>query len=118
METALAVFGGLGLGAIISQAVQYLLMQKMKNDERRIAELKEAFSGLLLAHAKVIQNSNSKEFQIEFALWEARVKLVASPSVCNQIAKMKETSPHTEEREIAIKKMLDSMRLELGIAKK
>ena len=117
METALAIFGGFGIGAIISQIVQYFLAQRAKKDERRITELKEVFSGLLAAQAKVIQNSNSKEHQIEFALWEARVKLVASPEVSKRIEEMKFTNPNTKEREIAINTMVEKMRTELGIAK-
>jgi len=117
VDTALAIFGGLGIGAIISQIISHVLAQRAKKDERRIDELKEVFSGLLAAQAKVIQSSNSKEHQIDFALWEARVQLVASPEVSRRISDMKETAPHSVERQLAIDEMLNAMRAELGIAK-
>ncbi|HZJ81361.1 MAG TPA: hypothetical protein VFC95_01560 [Guyparkeria sp.] len=117
METALAIFGGFGVGAIISQIVQYLLAQRAKKAERRTEELKEVFSGLLAAQASVIKNSNSMEHKIEFALWEARVQLVASPEISKRIEEMKATGPHSDDRQIAIDAMLQAMRNELGIAK-
>lgn len=117
METALAIFGGFGIGSIISQIVQYLLAQRLKKAERRTDELKQVFSGLLAAQASVIKNSNSTEHQIEFALWEARVQLVASPKVSKRIQEMKATAPHSDDRQVAIDAMLQTMRNELGITK-
>lgn len=117
METALAIFGGFGIGAIISQVVQYLLAQRAKKTERRTEELKEAFSGLLAAQASVIKSSNLMEHQIEFALWEARVQLVASPELSKRIGEMKATDPYSEDRQVAIDALLQAMRNELGIAK-
>ncbi len=117
METALAIFGGLGVGSLLTQLFQHLLDKSAKKEERRIEELKDAFSGLLTAMAKVIQNPNSKEHQIEFALWEARVQLVASPKISQLIEDMKSTQPHSEKRGIAVNAMIQAMRNELGIAK-
>lgn len=117
METALAIFGGFGVGSLISQFVQHFLERKSKREEKRIEELKEAFAGLLGAMAKVIQSSNSREHQIEFALWEARVQLVGSSDVSRLIEQVKATQPYSEERGIAIDAMIRAMRRELGFAK-
>lgn len=73
MDTVIAIVGGFGIGAIVSQIIQYFLVERSKRNDRRIEELKEAFSNLLATQAKLTKSSNSQEHQIDFELWEARV---------------------------------------------
>lgn len=117
MDIVIAIVGGFGIGAIVSQIIQYFLVERSKRNDRRIEELKEAFSNLLATQAKLIKSSNSQEHQIGFELWEARVQLIGSLEVIKSIEVMKYAEPNTTACREAMKCMLEAMRVDLDIAR-
>lgn len=118
MESSWAVFlGGLGVGSAVTAFVQHALARRAKQEDLRLAELKEAFTGFLAAFAKMNENDSSRENQVNFGLWVARIQLVASPKVSTCIERVKETSPRSPQRATAIDAMLAEMRSDLGIGR-
>ena len=118
MEQSWAVFlGGLGLGSAVTAFVQHALARRAKQQDLRLAELKEAFTGFLAAFAKMNENDSSRENQVNFGLWVARIQLVASPKVSACIEAVKKTSPSSGQRTAAIDAMLAEMRNDLGIGR-
>lgn len=117
METILAIIGGLGIGTLLTQVVQHFLLRKSKHEDSRTEKLEQAFSSLLAAYTDVIKNSNSKDHQLTFAMWEARIQLIASNKVIDAIDTLKNTAPHSEARVVALSSMLAAMREDLCIAK-
>jgi len=119
MDQSWAVFlGGLGVGSAITAFVQHSLARRAKQHDLRIAELKEAFTGFLAAFAKMNENDTSRENQVNFGLWVARIQLVASPNVSSRIEAVKKTKPNSAQRTEAIDAMLGEMRNDLGIGRK
>ena len=119
METSWAVFlGGLGVGSAVTAIVQHSLARRAKRQDMRLAELKEAFTGFLAAFAKMNEDDTSRENQVNFALWAARIQLVASPEVSASIEAVKDSSPHSAQRSMTIDKMLEAMRNDLGIGRR
>lgn len=118
MEPSWAVFlGGLGVGSAVTAFVQHALARRAKQQDLRLAELKEAFTGFLAALAKMTENDGSRENQVNFGLWVARIQLVASPKVSECVEAVKETDPNSAQRTSAIDKMLMEMRDDLGIGR-
>ncbi len=120
MEQSWAVFlGGLGIGSIVTSAitalVQHSLARRAKQQDLRMTELKEAFTGFLAAYAKINENDTSRENQVNFGLWAARIQLVASSKVSASIEAVKQTKANSEARGAAIDAMLLAMRKDLGI---
>ncbi len=120
MEQSWAVFlGGLGIGSAITSAitafVQHSLSRRAKQQDLRMTELKEAFTGFLAAYAKINENDTSRENQVNFGLWVARIQLVASSKVSASIEAVKQTKANSEARGAAIDAMLLAMRKDLGI---
>ncbi len=120
MEQSWAVFlGGLGIGSAITSAVtalvQHSLARRAKQQDLRMTELKEAFTGFLAAYAKMNENDASRENQVNFGLWVARIQLVASSKVSASIEAVKQTKANTEARGATIDAMLLAMRKDLGI---
>lgn len=118
MDQSWAVFlGGLGVGSAITAFVQHALARKAKQQDLRLAELREAFTGFLAAFAKMNENDASRENEVNFGLWVARIQLVASPKVSACIEAVKKTSPNSTQRTTAIDAMLTEMRNDLGIGR-
>ena len=116
MEQSWAVFlGGLGVGSAITAFVQHSLARHAKQQDLRMSELKEAFTGFLSAYAKINENDTSRENQVNFGLWVARIQLVASSNVSACIEAVKQTKPNSAARGAAIDAMLLAMRKDLGI---
>ena len=120
MEQSWAVFlGGLGIGSAVTSAltalVQHSLARRAKQQDLRMIELKEAFTGFLAAYAKMNENDTSRENQVNFGLWVARIQLVASSKVSASIEAVKQTKANSEARGAAIDAMLLAMRKDLGI---
>lgn len=118
MEQSWAVFlGGLGVGSAVTAFVQHALARKAKQQDLRLAEIKEAFTGFLAVFAKMNENDTSRESQANFGLWTARIQLVASPKVTACIEAMRKTSPNSAHRTAAVDAMLVEMRNDLGIGR-
>ena len=118
MEQSWAVFlGGLGVGSAVTAFVQHALARRAKQQDLRLAELKEAFTGFLAAFAKMNEDDGSRENQVNFGLWVARIQLVASPKVSACIETMRKTNPNSNHRTAAIDAMLVEMRGDLGIGR-
>jgi hypothetical protein len=118
MEQSWAVFlGGLGVGSAVTAFVQHALARHAKQQDLRMSELKEAFTGFLAAFAKMKENDASRENQANFGLWVARVQLVASPSVSNCIDTVIHSQPNSAARTTAFDAMLLEMRKDIGIGK-
>lgn len=116
MENSWALLlGGAGIGTILTSIVQHFLAQQARKNDLRFSELKEAYTGLLAAVGK-LNESDSRENQVGFGMWAARVQLVGSPAVTACIEEMRKTDPHTASRGKAIDNMLREMRRDLGIA--
>lgn len=117
METVLAIIGGLGIGSLLTQVVQHFLLRKSKQEDSRTEKLEQAFASLLTAYTDVIRNSNSQDHQLTFAMWEARIQLIASNKVIDAIEALKNTAPYSEARMAALSSMLAVMREDFCIAK-
>ncbi|WP_126166891.1 hypothetical protein [Shewanella khirikhana] len=117
MEMILAIAGGLGIGSLLTQAVLHFLQRKSKKDDVRTERLEQAFASLLVAYTDVIKNADDRNHQLTFAMWEARIQLIASDNVVKSIQILKQTAPHTPARGDALEKMIAAMRNDLGIAK-
>ena len=116
IDTSWAVFlGGLGIGSAVTAFVQHYLARRAKTADTRLSELKEAFSGYLAALAD-LNTSNSREYQVKYGLWVARVQLVASHEVAQSIEAIRDTQPFTPERTAAIDRAIAAMRKDLGIS--
>ena len=109
----------MGIGSAVTSAVtalvQHSLARRAKQQDLRMTELKEAFTGFLAAYAKMNENDASRENQVNFGLWEARIQLVASSKVSASIEAVKRTKANTAARGAAIDAMLLAMRKDLGI---
>ena len=118
MDQSWAVFlGGLGFGSAITACVQHSLTRMGKRQDLILVELKEAFTGFLAAFAKLNENDASRENQVNFALWVARIQLVASSRVNVCIQTLQQTKSHSSQRATAINEMLKEMRSDLGISR-
>lgn len=115
-DTSWAVFlGGLGVGSAVTAFVQHYLARRAKAADTRLNELKEAFSGYLAALAE-LNKSGSRENQVNYGLWVARVQLVASSVVVKAIEGIRATEPGTPDRSAAIDRALAAMRNDLGVS--
>ncbi|MGC3872197.1 hypothetical protein ACPF7Z_02870 [Halomonas sp. GXIMD04776] len=62
MESSWALFlGGLGVGSALTAFIQHILAQRAKQQDLRLSELKEAFTGFLAAFAKMNEEDSSRE---------------------------------------------------------
>lgn len=115
IEQTIAIFlGGLGLGAVLPAVIQHFLLQRAKSFDTRISERKSAFDGFLVA-LTALEKHGSRENQLDFALWEARIKLVASDKVIDAIIALKVTEPGTSSRKTQVDAVLEAVRHDLGI---
>ena len=74
------LFGGLGLGSLLTTFVQSLLNKKSALEYRAFIEKREAYVGLQQAifNAAVVHND---ETAMAYGYWEGRVEMVGSPMV-------------------------------------
>ena len=104
-----------GLGSIATLLVQFYLSNRKDFLKRVIAERREAFIGLLSAlHRAGVEKTDSAAK--EFAYWQMRCELVASKDVIEAIQDIINTNENRELRLIALEKLKDSMRKDLGIS--
>jgi hypothetical protein len=61
------------------------------------------------------ENDTSRENQVNFGLWVARIQLVACAEVSACIEAVKQTKPNSTARTAAIDALLLEMRRDLGI---
>lgn len=111
-----SIGSGIGIASIVGNFVQHKLTQSAKNEERRLNELKESFTGFLSAFANLNKDDKSRENQMNFALWRARVQLVASEDVNASISELMESAPNSPLRTTSVEKMINSMRSDMKIA--
>jgi hypothetical protein len=76
-------------------------------------ERKTAFDGLLAAYAALAEGWSDVKAK-QFALWEARVQLHASPPVVVALKSLKVSQPGTPERSEAHEELLEAMRNDLA----
>lgn len=81
--------GGLGVGAVVTyviqRVVQHLLEQQAAQRDRRDRELKEAYTGFLEAMSQIQDNRDLKSADVNLRYWLARVQLVCSKEILEQL---------------------------------
>ena len=108
-----AMVGGLGVGSLLTTAVQSYLSGKTKEKERSFAEKKESYIGFLRAlSAHGLQQSEGNTQSV--ALWRVRLTLVGSPGVVKCALDMVGTKPDEEFRNDLARLVLE-MRNDLGV---
>ncbi|MCO6440775.1 MAG: hypothetical protein J5I81_06735 [Nitrococcus mobilis] len=107
--------GGLGVGSILTAVVQHWLARRGKKDDTRFTERKTAFDGLLASYAALAEGWSDQKAK-QFALWEAKVQLVASPATVDALKRLKASDPGTSARTKAHDDLMAAMRVDLKVA--
>ncbi len=116
-----AVSVAVGGGGLIAAVLTYRATLKVREeatqlhwDQRNFKEKKEAYLRLLEALKEVIIAPSNESLR-EYALSQAMIELVGSPSVIRFSRKFKEAPPGSGEQDAAYKKMLNSMRMDMQV---
>ena len=113
INTILAVFGGLGVGSLITSLVTHYTNQKAKQKERRYEEKKDAYLGLLNSLHDAAVNPSDKASK-SFALWQTKCQIFGSYNVSRYAQAIVDTNDGPrEERELAFQSLLDAIRKDL-----
>jgi hypothetical protein len=108
--------GGLGLGSAVVVLIQHILARRAKATDTLLAERKEAFAGYLAAMATLTMQPYTHEAASAYALWVARVQLVASKPVVDAVEGLKASEAGSPERARRLDELLRLMREDLGLA--
>jgi hypothetical protein len=108
--------GGLGLGGIITTALQTWMQRKADARNKAFIEKRDCYLGLL----ETIKDSRLGPKQnvpvmVRYAYWKARAALVASPAVFRLAQRISDTQGGTRENNEAHGNLLTEMRKDLGI---
>lgn len=107
-----ALLGGLGLGGIVATVAQTVLTRRHASHEKRYAEKRRAYLGLLKAlYATEVDGVSAKIY----GHWLNRVSLFGNPEVIEFGRQMMRTGPNTPEREDVFQRLLSAMRRDLGV---
>ena len=111
--------GGLGVGSIAAAALQHYLARRAWAQNTRFVEVRDAFTGVLAAIAKMDQEGKdlSPATPANYQMWQVRVQLVASEEVIAALASWRDAEPNTEERNGRLAALFQAMRRDLGIAR-
>ncbi len=108
----ISLFTGLGIGSLLSVALQYYFNERSKSKTLAFQEKKEAFIGLLNAyHQAAVRPSdeNSKNF----AYWQIRCELISTEQTRKAIAEIVKTNGLSEQRLVAHENLKICLRDEL-----
>jgi hypothetical protein len=113
MQTFLAIFGALGIGAFLSSITTQFMARRASDRNRLYEEKRTAYLGLLDAlHNAAVHPSD--ESSKAYALWQTRCSLFGSPAVTRAAQEMVDTNDAPPERRNEVfQKLLRAMRDDL-----
>ena len=103
-----------GFFSVLGGLLTNFLAIRREQSLRKYNEKKEAYIGLLNAiHEAAVRPTDAASKN--FALWQTRVELVGSRTVCRFAGRLPETNDNRIERDVAFKGLRDAMRSDLKI---
>lgn len=84
MESLALLIGGLGIGSLLTAFATHLMSRRAAIRDRRYAEKREAYSGLLNALHNAAGNPTEESVR-EYKTWRARCELFASKKVADRL---------------------------------
>lgn len=110
----IALFSAFGIGSVVTALVQALVASKSKHSDRKFAEKKEAFVGILEAYHRAAVEGTDAAAK-DFAYWQMRCELVASRVVRDAIEDIVRTNEDPVRRQLAHEELKDALRRDLGV---
>lgn len=112
MDSILAIFGGLGIGSLLTAVVNHFLSKKKDAAEKLYQEKKEAYIGMTRAlYDAEIEPGPKNEKMFGYHLNIA--KMFSSSDVIVSAQKVIESAPGSQNRKTALDEFYEAMRKDL-----